>query len=63
MMIDVKFVIEKVVQFNFFLGGNFQIVKEYGDVFVQVYIVVMLGWKSDVGCCFDEIIMCNVLGV
>ena len=44
-------------------GGNPQIAKGYGDAPVQAYIAAMPGWKSDVGCRLDAIIVRTVPGV
>lgn len=49
--------------FCLLFGGNLQIVKGDGDVFVQVYIVVMFGWKCVVGVWLDVLIMVVVFGV
>lgn len=38
-------------------GGNPQIPKGYGDGPVQAYIAAMPGWKSDVGCFLDALIV------
>jgi hypothetical protein len=44
-------------------GGNPQIAKGDGDAPVQAYIAAMPGWKSDVGCRLDAVIMRTVPGV
>ena len=41
-------------------GGNPQIAKGDGDAPVQAYIAAMPGWKRDVGCRLDELIVSNV---
>ena len=41
-------------------GGNPQIAKADGDAPVQAYIAAMPGWKSDVGCRLDSIIVRTV---
>jgi hypothetical protein len=44
-------------------GGNPQIGKAYGDAPVQAYIAAMPGWKRDVGCRLDALIVRTVPGV
>ena len=44
-------------------GGNPQIAKEDGDAPVQAYIAAMPGWKSDVGCRLDDLIVRTVPNV
>ena len=44
-------------------GGNPQIAKGDGDAPVQAYIAAMPGWKSDVGCRLDALVMRTVPGV
>jgi len=44
-------------------GGNPQIAKGDGDVPVQAYIAAMSGWKRDVGCHLDALIVRTVPGV
>ena len=41
-------------------GGNPQIAKADGDAPVQAYIAAMPGWKSDVGCRLDDLIVRTV---
>src|SRR5262245_10887355 len=44
-------------------GGNPQIAKADGDAPVQAYITAMPGWKRDVGCWLDALIVRNVPSV
>jgi hypothetical protein len=44
-------------------GGNPQIAKAGGDAPVQAYIAAMPGWKRDVGCRVDALIVRTVPGV
>jgi hypothetical protein len=44
-------------------GGNPQIAKGDGDAPVQAYIAAMPGWKRDVGCHLDALIVRTVPGV
>ena len=44
-------------------GGNPQIAKADGDAPVQAYIAAMPGWKSELGCRLDELIVRTVPGV
>jgi hypothetical protein len=44
-------------------GGNPQIAKADGDTPVQSYIAAMPGWKRDVGCRLDALIVRTVPGV
>src|SRR6478672_10589251 len=44
-------------------GGNPQIAKADGDASVQAYIAAMPGWKRDVGCRLDALIVRTVPGV
>jgi len=44
-------------------GGNPQIAKGDGDAPVQAYIAAMPGWKRDVGCKLDALIVRAVPGV
>ena len=44
-------------------GGNPQIPKGDGDAPVQAYIAAMPGWKRDVGCRLDELVVRVVPGV
>jgi hypothetical protein len=44
-------------------GKNPQIAKADGDAPVQAYIAAMPGWKSDVGCRLDALIVATVPGV
>jgi hypothetical protein len=44
-------------------GGNPQIAKGYGDAPVQAYIAAMPGWKREVGCRLDALIVRTVPGV
>jgi len=44
-------------------GGNPQIAKGYGDAPVQAYIAAMPGWKRDVGCRLDALIVRTVPAV
>jgi len=44
-------------------GGNPQIAKADGDAPVQAYIAAMPGWKRDVGCRLDAIIVASVPNV
>ena len=44
-------------------GGNPQIAKADGDAPVQAYIAAMPGWKRDVGCRLDALIVRTVSGV
>ena len=44
-------------------GGNPQIAKACGDAPVQAYIAAMPGWKRDVGCRLDALIVRNAPGV
>src|SRR5688572_31055764 len=44
-------------------GGNPQIAKGYGDAPVAAYIAAMPGWKRDVGCRLDALIVSAVPGV
>jgi hypothetical protein len=44
-------------------GGNPQIAKGDGDAPVQAYIAAMPGWKRDVGCKLDALIVRTVPGV
>jgi hypothetical protein len=44
-------------------GGNPQIAKADGDAPVQAYIAAMPGWKRDVGCRLDALIVRIVPGV
>jgi hypothetical protein len=44
-------------------GGNPQIAKAYGDAPVQAYIAAMPGWKRDVGCRLDALIVRTVPSV
>jgi hypothetical protein len=41
-------------------GGNPQIPKDEGDAPVQAYIAAMPGWKRDVGCRLDALIVRTV---
>ena len=41
-------------------GGNPQIAKADGDAPVQAYIAAMPGWKRDVGCSLDALIVRTV---
>ncbi len=41
-------------------GGNPQIAKADGDAPVQAYIAAMPGWKRDIGCRLDDLIVRNV---
>ena len=44
-------------------GGNPQIAKADGDAPVQAYIAAMPGWKSEVGCRLDDLIVRTVPNV
>ena len=44
-------------------GGNPQIAKGDGDGPVQAYIAAMPGWKRDVGCYLDALVVRTVPGV
>jgi hypothetical protein len=44
-------------------GGNPQIAKADGDAPVQAYIAAMPGWKREVGCRLDAIVVATVPGV
>jgi hypothetical protein len=44
-------------------GGNPQIAKADGDAPVQAYIAAMPGWKHDVGCALDALIVRTVPNV
>jgi len=44
-------------------GGNPQIAKAEGDAPVQAYIAAMPGWKRDLGCRLDALVVRNVPGV
>lgn len=44
-------------------GGNPQIAKADGDAPVQAFIAAMPGWKRDVGCRLDALIVRTVPGV
>ena len=44
-------------------GGNPQIAKADGDAPVQAYIAAMPGWKSDLGCRLDAVIVREVPNV
>ena len=44
-------------------GGNPQIAKGEGDAPVQAYIAAMPGWKRNVGCRLDALIVRTVPGV
>ena len=44
-------------------GGNPQIPKGYGDAPVQAYIAAMPGWKREIGCRLDALIVRTVPGV
>jgi hypothetical protein len=44
-------------------GGNPQIAKADGDAPVKAYIAAMPGWKRDVGCRLDALIVRTVPGV
>ncbi|MBN9547802.1 MAG: DUF1801 domain-containing protein [Alphaproteobacteria bacterium] len=44
-------------------GGNPRIAKGHGDAPVQAYIAAMPGWKSEVGCRLDRLIVQAVPGV
>jgi hypothetical protein len=41
-------------------GGNPQIAKADGDAPVQAYLAAMPGWKRDIGCRLDALIVRNV---
>ena len=41
-------------------GGNPQIALGYGDAPVEAYIAAMPGWKRDLGCRLDALIVCTV---
>ena len=44
-------------------GGNPQVPKAYGDAPVQAYIAAMPGWKRDIGCRLDALIVRTVPGL
>jgi len=44
-------------------GGNPQIPKGDGDAPVQAYLAAMPGWKRDVGCRLDALVVRTVPGV
>jgi hypothetical protein len=44
-------------------GGNPQVAKADGDAPVQAYIAAMPGWKRDVGCRLDALIVATVPNV
>jgi hypothetical protein len=54
---------DKAVSPDLLAGGNPRIAKGDGDVPVQAYIAAMPGWKREVGCNLDALIMRIVPGV
>jgi hypothetical protein len=55
--------VRKVAKPALLAGGNPQVPKGYGDAPVEAYIASMPGWKRDVGCRLDALIMSTVPGV
>ena len=58
-----KAAVKRTSKVTLLTGGNPQIAKADGDSPVQAYIRAMPGWKRDVGCRLDELIVQTVPGV